>query len=249
MERAEKLKRIQALEALLAKKEAEEQAKAQEKPQVKAQASAPPKTKIHDAEEDELAELREEIEKEKTATPEKTPYERLLEFHEWLNQRKYEFMYTFPDPKKNKNEFNSWLDDWKKVIMDFAKVSGEHVLYPKNLSTVDPFRKFQKPKDALDHIIDALLTEKRVEWMDKKKEALRVLWRTRDEWLELVLKWARENMMTDPILVREIKESGEEFANLPDVDLRWIFDTIQKSGRGSIIQLSDKSLAIKIKFN
>jgi hypothetical protein len=204
--------------------------------------------KISDAEIDrELEALEAEIAAEKTAIEVKSTFDKLLEIHPWLNEKKFGFMYAYPDPKKDKNNFASWLDDWTKVMFDYAKVTLEHILYPNNLLTEEPFRRFEKPKNSTDLIAEELVRKKLAAWMDRKKEKLRVYWRSMEEWAILVTKWARDNAFSDPLMLPDIRNSGEEFANLPDEDVKLVFELIQKQNAGQMVQLSKAEFAIKIR--
>ena len=62
----------------------------------------------------------------------KTPYEKLIELHEWIELPQYGFMYSVPNKKKNKEDFQSWKDEWSQVLLDYAKVGTFHIIFVKS---------------------------------------------------------------------------------------------------------------------
>jgi len=207
------------------------------------------KTNSDDAEIDmELAKLEAEIASEQAVEEAKSTFEKVLELHPWLDEKRYGFMYAYPDPKKNKADFDSWLDEWTKVLFDYARLALEHIIYPKKLLTEEPFRRFEKPKNSLEYITEELVKKKLAAWLDKKKESLRVYWRSMEDWCSAIVKWARDHVMSDPILLPDIRNSGEEFAELPEEDVKKIFEMIEKQKDGQLVKLSKNEFAIKIKL-
>jgi hypothetical protein len=194
----------------------------------------------------EMALLEEELEEEKTKVPEKPLFERILEIHKWLNEKRYGFMYSYPDPKKAKQDFASWLDEWTKVVMDYARLGKNHTIYPKAMAGEEPFRRFEKPKDAIQYILEELIKRNYGEWLDKKKEAMRVHWKSRDEWANLIVEWAKSEGIWDPILIPDIRQSAEEFASLPDDEIKIIFEMLAKKGLGRFITIDKGEFAIQL---
>ena len=70
----------------------------------------------------ELPRYHEEIIEEKVALESKvSPYEQILKDYPWLEEDRYEFMYSIPDHKKNPSDFESWKTEWSKVLFDYGK--------------------------------------------------------------------------------------------------------------------------------
>ncbi|MHA1716476.1 MAG: hypothetical protein ACTSXP_12605, partial [Promethearchaeota archaeon] len=85
--------------------------------------------------------------------------------------------------------------------------------------------------------------KKLAKWL-KKKKILRVYWRSIEEWADQIYKWAQENLLTDPQFIYNLKESGEDFSDLPDDDFIHIFKVIVKKKKGRIVKTKDRKIAI-----
>ena len=209
------------------------------------------KTKDLDQIEKELQSLENEIEVEPTVVEkELTPYEQLVKEHPWIEEARFEYMYSAPDKKKNAKDYNSWLDEWSQIIYDYARISIIHVLYIRKLNAEKPFSKLRNRDGAIAIIAQRLVEQNIGVWINKKKkEAIRVYWKTLDEWAEGILEWARESNKLEPILTFEIRESGMLFAELPKRDLTRIFKKLEKEGRGIVIKTDDGEITFKINLD
>lgn len=196
----------------------------------------------------ELQKLEKEVSSEEVTEVVKSAAEKLVELHPWLEQPQFGFMFSAPDPKKAKKDFASWQEEWGQVLLDYAKVAILHILYPKKLLTEVPFNKFQDRSKAIEFLTAYLVEKKLAEWLDKKKEMLRIYWKSLEEWADLILEWAKENGKADIVIIPEIRGSGEEFANLPDDDLRKIFKILEKRNVLVIIPVENNEYAVKFKI-
>lgn len=174
-------------------------------------------------------------------------FQDLIKKHDWLVLEKFGFMYTLPD-RKNKSDYDSWLNDWMHVFLDYAIISKSHYLYPRNLSTTKPFDKFTGRLTEILEICEGLVKKGSAEWIDKKKkDKLRVHWKTLANWADDIVNWARDNAFSEPIFIQDIRDSMEDFANLPEEDLMQIFKMIEKNKDGKIIKVQN-TLALKFKL-
>jgi len=198
--------------------------------------------------ESELNALEQEINTEKTIIEEKiAPFELLLKEYPWLEEKRFEYMYSIPDKKKNKRDFESWRQEWAKILFDYAKYAIFHILYIRKLNSEKPFSKFTNREESIKEIAEELIDQKLAEWLSRKKEQLRVYWKTLEGWADEIYKWAYEFGKLGPILIYEIREANEEFSNLPKDDLEAIFKILSKDDRGEIIKTDDGQIALKIK--
>ncbi len=179
---------------------------------------------------------------------EKSPYEKLIELHEWIELPQYGFMYTIPNKKKNKEDFISWRDEWSQVLLDYAKVGTFHIIFVKRLLTEKPFNKFINRKNAINELAEGLIEKDLGKWI-KKKEALRVYWKSIEEWVSVIEDWARDHAIFDVIMVPDIRNSDQEFAALPVEDLREIFKKIEKQGKANMVEIDKDQFGIKFKFS
>jgi len=132
--------------------------------------------------------------------------------------------------------------------VDYAIISKSHYLYPRNLSTTKPFDKFTGRLTEILEICEGLVKKGTAEWVDKKKkDKLRVHWKTLANWADDIVNWARDNAFSEPIFIQDIRDSMEDFANLPEEDLMQIFKMIEKNKDGKIIKVQN-TIAMKFKL-
>ena len=85
-------------------------------------------------------------------------------------------------------------------------------------------------------------------WINKK-EALRVYWKSIEEWVSVIENWALDHAIFDVIMVPDIRNSDQEFAQLPVEDLREIFKKIEKQGKADMVEINKDQFGIKFKFS
>lgn len=175
-------------------------------------------------------------------------YELLVNDYPWLEEKRYVFMYSIPNRKINLKDYESWKNEWSKVLFDYARYAILHILYLRKLESEKPFSKFEDRNTALKEIAEELVNKKQAEWLSKSKEKLRVYWKSIDNWAEEIYKWAMDISPLEPILIFEIRESNKEFSNLPNEDIVKIFKILEKDQRGKIIQLDNGQLSFKLKI-
>ncbi|UYP45180.1 hypothetical protein NEF87_001465 [Candidatus Lokiarchaeum ossiferum] len=198
----------------------------------------------------EMAALEQEVAVEAKVKV-KSPYEKLLEIHDWIEAPQYGFMYSTPNKKKNKQDFESWREEWSQVLLDYAHVGLIHIIYPKRLLTEKPFNKFIDRKKAISILAEALIDKDLAKWVGdkpKKKEELRVYWKSIEEWTTLIEDWAKNNAIFDMVMVPDIRNSETEFSNLPEEDLKIIFGKIEQNHKGTVVELDDNQFGIKFKI-
>ena len=155
-------------------------------------------------------------------------------------------MYSIPNKKTNTKDYESWKNEWLKVLFDYARYAILHILYLRKMHTVKPFANFEDRATAIREIAQALVDKKEAEWLSKSKEKLRVYWKSLDNWAEDIYDWAMEISPLEPILIFEIRESNQEFSNLPREDILKIFKMLENDRRGKIIELEDGQISFKI---
>jgi hypothetical protein len=198
----------------------------------------------------ELQELEEEIIGEKGLIEKKlTAYEKLLTAYPWLEEERKKFMYTMPDENKQKNDYTSWKTEWAKVLFDYARFAVLHILYIRELNSEKPFANFTKRERYILEIAEELISQKQATWLSKKKEKLRVYWKTLEVWSDEIYNWAYDNGKLEPIMIYELREAKQEdFSNLPLEDLEAIFKILAKNRKAKVLKLENGQLAFKIKL-
>ena len=104
-----------------------------------------------------------------------------------------------------------------------------------------------------NHTFTSIKSEKNVinktaEWLDKKKEKLRIYWKSLEAWADAIVDWAHNNAYTEPLFVQDIISANETFSNLPQEDIVKVFNIIDKNGQGSKTKLKNGDLVITINF-
>lgn len=197
----------------------------------------------------ELQRLEQEIIGEKgLIEKELTAYEQLLESYPWLEEKRYEFMYSIPEKKKYLDDYESWKKEWSKVFFDYCRYAILHVIYVKQVAGDIPFSKFQDRQKAINEIADELIEQGLARYLTKKKEQLRIYWKTLESWADEIYNWAYDQGMLDPIMVFEIRDAKLEFSNLPREDLEDIFNILAKNRKGKVIRSDEGQIALKIKL-
>ncbi len=195
----------------------------------------------------ELQRIETEIIGEKAVVAkEVSTYELLLNDYPWLEETRYIFMYSIPNKKTNTKDYESWKSEWLKVLFDYARYAILHILYLRKMQSVKPFANFEDRATALREIAQALVDKEQAEWLSKSKEKLRVYWKSLDNWAEEIYEWAMEISPLEPILIFEIRESNQEFSNLPREDIEKIFKMLENDRKGKIIELEDGQISFKI---
>nr|MDO8086279.1 hypothetical protein [Candidatus Sigynarchaeum springense] len=166
----------------------------------------------------------------------------LRSMHDWLDDVRYEFMYN-PPPENKKADYKEWLDEWSKIMFDFAKIEKKHAIYVQELLNRKPFQALRTGKDAIINIGDDLVKKRLAIWV-VKKEKLRVYWKSLDEWAGVIYDWAFKNAKTEPLFVYDLKEEHESFSDLPEEEFPEIFKILEKQKKGKMVKSSDKKLAI-----
>ena len=196
----------------------------------------------------EIQKLEQEIELEQTkAAVIVSIFDQLCEEYTWLKEPAYRFMYSMPNKKKNKQDYQSWLDDWSKVLFDYAQTAAKHIIYTKELLSEKPWSEFKDRTSVIQELSDGLIKQKVAEFLDKKKERLRIYWKSLESWADSIVNWAKEIAFTEPIFIEDIREANQDFSSLPDEDIIKIFTIIEKQGKADKVKIEDK-YAIQIKF-
>lgn len=197
----------------------------------------------------ELEKLEQEINMEqRKAAVTVSIFDQLCEEHDWLKKPQFGFMYTMPNKKKEKRDYESWLDDWRKVLFDYAQIASKHIIYSRKLLSERPWSEFRDRTEAINEISDSLVKKKMAEWLDKKKKKLRIYWRSLEAWADEIVDWIRETPITGPVMIQDIRNSNKPFSDLPTDDIFKIFNIIGKRDDAEKHKLDNGDLAITVKL-
>jgi hypothetical protein len=198
--------------------------------------------------ESELQILEEEIVGEEgVIVKELSPYEKLLHVYPWLEEERKKFMYSIPNQKKNQTDYISWKTEWAKVLFDYARFAVLHILYIRKLNSEKPFSNFTNREVYIKEIAEELVNTNQAKWLSKKKNRLRVYWKSLELFSDEIYEWAYQQGRLEPIMIYEIREAkSEDFSNLPLEDLEEIFKILAKNRKAKIYKLEDGQLSFKI---
>lgn len=207
-------------------------------------------SKTYDPEyiETQLQDLEKEIVGEKgLIKKELTAYEELLNAYPWLEEERMKFMYSMPNKKKQENDYLSWRNEWSKVLFDYSRCAILHIIYFREVISERPFSNFTNRELYVREIAEELIEQNLAAWPSKKKDSIRVYWKTLEVWADEIYNWAYEEGKLEPIMVYELREaSSKDFSSLPLDDLEEIFKILAKNRRAKILKLDDGQLAFKI---
>jgi len=200
--------------------------------------------------ETELQELEQEIIGEKGLIEKKlTAYDKLLTAYPWLQEERKRFMYSMPDKNKQKDDYISWKTEWARIFFDYARFAILHIIYIREFNSQKPFSDFTNREKYIIEIAEELIDQKQAKWISKKKEKLRIYWKTLEVWSDEIYRWAYDNGKLEPVMIFELREAkDEDFSNLPIEDLEAIFKLLAKKRRAKVLKLDDGQLAFKIKL-
>jgi hypothetical protein len=198
----------------------------------------------------ELQDLEEEIIAEKGQIEKRlTAYEKLIDAYPWLEEERKKFMFSMPDKSKQKNDYMSWKTEWAKVLFDYARFAVLHIIYVREMNSQKPFSDFTHREQYILEIAEELISQNQAKWLTKKKDKLRIYWKTLEVYSDEIYKWAYDNGKIEPIMVFELREATQEdFSNLPLEDLEEIFKILAKNRRAIILKLENGQKAFKIKL-
>ncbi|MHA1467052.1 MAG: hypothetical protein ACTSQD_04225 [Promethearchaeota archaeon] len=209
-------------------------------------------TKTYDPEfiETQLQVLEKEIVGEKgLIEKELTAYEQLLNSYPWLEEERMKFMYSMPNKKKQESDYISWRTEWSKVLFDYSRYAILHIIYIRELVSEQPFSNFTNRELYIKEIAEELIEQEMAQWLSKKKDSLRVYWKTLEVWADEIYDWAYEEGKLEPVMIYELREAtSKDFSNLPMEDLEAIFKILAKNRRAKVLKLDDGQLAFKIQL-
>ncbi|EFJ33663.1 hypothetical protein SELMODRAFT_439061 [Selaginella moellendorffii] len=101
---------------------------------------------------------------------------------------------------------------WKELILRYCQ---HHKCFIINLEQEFPlFQNLSIQRklsfEAREMFLAALVAEGKAEWLDKAHKKCLVLWRSIQEWSEMILQLVRDNAMEDGVLTLDEIQSGDE---------------------------------------
>ena len=138
-----------------------------------------------------------------------------------MEEFQWPWQYSFPpffSIQPNLDTRGKQIDAWKNLVLSYYK---HFKLYRLDLAEAQSSPLFNNraikrklPVDGIQMILDSLSKTGHVEWENAKdKTRCYLMWRTPDEWADLVFQWVSNSGMTDTVCTLFELHSGEDTMN------------------------------------
>eukprot|EP00794_Sanderia_malayensis_P017496 gene17497-19246_t len=103
-------------------------------------------------------------------------------------------------------------------------------------------------------VLEHLRQKGNVEWEDSKiKSRCIVMWKTPDEWADIIFEWVKNSGLTDTVctlfeLVNGEEASTQEFKNLDMDVLKKSLQALEKRGKAQMLSTEDSDENTGVKF-
>jgi len=187
-------------------------------------------------------ESTETIEPAKTETTVEITTPRILP--DWGSYSDAPWMYSIPDRKE---DIEQWAKEWGDFVLRWGAETLNYYISVSIFVENEPFKWLSERVKALRTIAEYLIRAGVAEWVDKRKTRLKIIWRTIEEWCDLLYEWALETGRLEIDLKSiYIQEADTPFASLPEEDLKKVIEKMVDSGYASWID--KKMYAIKLEI-
>lgn len=169
-----------------------------------------------------------------------------------MSKFQWPWQYNFPPfftIQPNLDTRTKQLEAWQNLLISYYK---HHKLYRLDVTEAQTSELFCndsiKRKLALDDIrlvLDSLNSTGHVEWdNDKEKTRCYLMWRTPDEWADLIYTWVDKNGMTNTVCTLYEIHSGddtvnEEFHAIDINVLQKALQALERRGKAQIFSAED----------
>ena len=163
------------------------------------------------------------------------------------NTFEWPWQYNFPPfftIQPNLDTRAKQIEAWGSIILSYYKYNK---LYRLDLTEAQSHVLFNNPsinrklsRDGILLVLEALEKTGHIEWDNpKEKKKCYLMWRTPEEWSELVYDWVNANGMTDTVCTLFELHSGEdtvgeEFHNIDINVLRKALQILERRGKAQI---------------
>ncbi len=161
----------------------------------------------------------------------------------WGGIDETEWMYSIPPREEDRQ---MWAEEWADFLLGWAEANGVHVLSVTMFIKNAPFKDIAGKVDSFLLVGEVLVKKEIAEWLDDTKRQLRVYWRYLEDWADIIYQWAlRTGKLRLDIKSIVIQEEKQDFASLPEKDLRAVMRIMVD--RGLADWVDEKKGAIKVR--
>ncbi len=152
----------------------------------------------------------------------------------WVNKP---WMYIKPS---HPSQLNSWIQGWKKLILDYCRIFVKHVINLMELQNVHPFRNQKNGKTLslpqLTTIIDSMVDEGLAKWLDDSKILARIYYKPIDQWADEIYNYLLETGKAAEVLTfMEFRQMDTDWSSLPEEDLKLILKSFVDEGKARFV--------------
>ncbi|MHA1409517.1 MAG: hypothetical protein ACTSQY_04225 [Candidatus Odinarchaeia archaeon] len=170
----------------------------------------------------------------------------LKEVYPWCkNPDNGPWMYSIPQEDKN---IESWLIEWADFTLQWLKYNKIHVISIFELIENKPFVFFRDKLKAVKLIVTRLVKQNYCYYINEEETSIRVLWRSLDEWCDVLYNWAFKIGLSDFTMfdILSLQKSDDNFHKLPVDDLKKIFELMVKKRKARWINKNNYHLELII---
>ncbi|MFW9944057.1 MAG: hypothetical protein ACFFB7_03590 [Candidatus Sifarchaeia archaeon] len=198
------------------------------------------------------------IEREATITPEEVSAEaetviveetkpatvEIVLLPPWGSISETEWMYGIPPREEDRQ---MWAEEWADFLLGWAEANGVHVLSVTMFIKNAPFKDIAGKVDSFLLIGEVLVQKEIAEWLDEAKRQLRVYWRYLEDWADIVYQWAlKTGKLRLDIKSIIIQEEKQDFASLPEKDLRVIMKIMVDRQLAEWVEREKGAIKVKV---
>lgn len=142
------------------------------------------------------------------------------------------------------------LKAWRQLMIEYYSSINQYVL-DVNRATDEPIFNNHKinrqlSSDGLQLILEHMLSEGVIEWVDKKREKCYIYWKRPEEWAQLILKWVNDKSLHNTVctfyeIVGSDDTIGYPFHGLNDQILIKALKCLESEGKAVLIDADDIS--------
>lgn len=143
-------------------------------------------------------------------------------------------MYVKP---KNPYHVESWLEEWSKLLLDYAKQKELFGMDVNELAESYPFAKLSL--ENLKEILDFAVKKGLAEWADEDKKFIKLRWRTIPGWARKLYQMGIKEGYPRYDMFQLI----DTFGMFPE-DVRAIFDYMVKNGLAKYLGKTKKVIEL-----
>jgi len=163
------------------------------------------------------------------------------------------WQYTFPPfftIQPNSETREKQLEAWKSLVLAYAKLHRIESLVVSEALTSDLFSntaiKRSLDKEGATLVLDQLAASGHVEWEDATKAKCLVMWRSPQEWGDIIYRWVdatgqQQSVCTLYELNEGTDTKDQDFHGLGVPLLTKALDALQVKGRAALMQIEEDS--------